>query len=674
MLGIFSDGIWRIPYLNTFLPGEHSKLSTRKAIPEGIKAIAVWGYRPSAIKPAALAKAAGVPIVRLEDGFIRSLGLGVEGSPPLSIVVDEQGIYYDASTPSSLEWLIKDSAGNTEYTAEAAGLMQAIVANDLSKYNQAPPFVPAINPSTAVLVIDQTFSDVSVTMGNASAESFEQMLAAAKQENPDSEIWVKVHPDVLCGKKSGYFSLTHAEPRVKLLSADVSPQSLLRQVDKVYVVTSQYGFEALLAGKKVVCFGQPWYSGWDLTDDRHPQASVLAARRKPATLDDLFIAAYLRYCRYCHPITGESTTLAYLLEWLTQQRTYRLNRTGTLWAPGLSLWKSAILKPYLSAKGNSVRFSRECNTASACVVWGTRGESKWNTQAAAQGIPVWRMEDGFIRSSGLGSDLLAPLSLVLDKSGIYYDASRPSDLETLLNNSELSALQLARSSQLHQQLITSKISKYNLGHDWSLPAEAKGKKVILVPGQVEDDASILTGARSINTNRELLRTVRERNPQAFIVYKPHPDVIVGNRTGHIDARDTALWADCLALDADIIQCIEHADELHTMTSLSGFEALLHGKKVHCYGLPFYAGWGLTEDEHPLPRRTRQLSLSDLIYQTLIAYPTYIHPQRMTPMMPEEAVMFLSHAPRGEMKANKKKIGKLTRQYRKLLMFYKVRFG
>ena len=35
------------------------------------------------------------------------------------------------------------------------------------------------------------------------------------------------------------------------------------------------------------------------------------------------------------------------------------------------------------------------------------------------------------------------------------------------------------------------------------------------------------------------------------------------------------------------------DEVHTLTSLTGFEALLRGIEVHAYGGPFYAGWGLT---------------------------------------------------------------------------------
>lgn len=674
VLGIFSAGIWRIPCLESLLPGKPVRLSVLKAIPEHISAVAVWGHRPSAEKPVALAKAAGLPVIRLEDGFIRSLGLGVQRCPPLSMVIDYQGIYYDASTPSSLEQLIQDSAGNQAISDTANALMQTLVEEDLSKYNQASPFVAPVPMPNAVLVVDQTYGDVSVTKGNASANSFQTMLNQAVQENPDTEIWVKVHPDVLCSKKKGYFSALQQNAQVRLFTEDVSPQSLLRHMQKVYVVTSQYGFEGLMAGKPVICFGQPWYAGWGLTDDRHPQANTLAARRGNATLNDLFAAAYLRYTRYRHPVTGKPTTLCCVVEWLALQRRHALERRGTLWAPGLSLWKTAVLRPYLKTTGNNVRFARQCPNANALIAWGTNGEAKWKKHADAQNIALWRMEDGFIRSSGLGSDLLAPLSLVLDKSGIYYDASRPSDLENQLNTSQLNAYQCERADALRRQLVLNKVSKYNLGKDWQLPHEASGKKVILVPGQVEDDASIATGALSIKTNSALLRTVRERNPDAYIVYKPHPDVLVGNRKGQIPAEDVARWANCQALDADIIQCIQYADELHTMTSLSGFEALLHGKEVHCYGMPFYAGWGLTQDEHTLSRRTRQLVLEDLVWQTLIAYPTYIHPQRLEPMTAEEAAEWLSSAPRGEMKITQKNIGRLARQYRKVKMFYKIRFG
>ncbi|MFU0921703.1 capsular polysaccharide biosynthesis protein [Kluyvera sichuanensis] len=672
MIGIYSSGIWKTPHLETFLgePGikltPHSNLASTR-----LRAIAVWGERPSAQRPIKLALQAGVPILRLEDGFTRSLGLGVNGAPPLAMVIDDLGIYYDARTPSRLEKLIQLAVTNPYHDSEALRAIAMMVNHDLSKYNHAPPFSKHSSGKEIVLVIDQTFGDISVTLDGANEELFSAMLSSACREHPQAEIWVKTHPDVLSGKKRGYFNTLPTNPHVRLFVEDVSPQSLLRHVSTVYTATSQYGIEALMAGKKVVCFGLPWYAGWGLTDDRHPDAPALAARRGSAPLTALVSAAWLHYTRYIDPDTGERTTLFDVLDYLHLNRTHQLARRGHLWAPGMTLWKSSVVKPFLGTTDNQVSFSRLCKKATACIVWGIQGEARWKDKAAEGNLPIWRMEDGFLRSSGLGSDLLPPLSLVLDKTGIYYDATRPSDLEKLLSHSLLTVEQQQRASRLHQHLVKNKLSKYNLGKRWQCPS-TDDKRVLLVPGQVENDASIATGTLSINTNLALLRTVRERHPDAFIIYKPHPDVITGNRPGHIAEEEMTRLADCVALDADIIECIQQADELHTMTSLSGFEALLHGKQVYCYGQPFYAGWGLTVDEHPNARRQRSLTLLDLIYQTLIAYPTYIHPHDQRVITAEAAAAWLMAQARPAMTA-KKKANRLVRLCRKAINFYRVKF-
>ena len=206
MIGIFSAGIQRIPHLEAFLGEPCRKLSLLRPVPDGITRIAVWGYRPTGEKAVARAEQSGLPVLRLEDGFIRSLGLGVSGCPPLSMVLETQGMYYDASKPSTLEMLILQREENQPLQDTARQAMQIIVEGDLSKYNQAPACTKAKPECGAVLVVDQTFGDMAVVYGNAGAEQFEQMLQAAMAENPTSEIWVKIHPDVLLGKKAGYFT------------------------------------------------------------------------------------------------------------------------------------------------------------------------------------------------------------------------------------------------------------------------------------------------------------------------------------------------------------------------------------------------------------------------------------------------------------------------------------
>ena len=69
-----------------------------------------------------------------------------------------------------------------------------------------------------------------------------------------------------------------------------------------------------------------------------------------------------------------------------------------------------------------------------------------------------------------------------------------------------------------------------------------------------------------------------------------------------------------------------ADELWTMTSTMGFEALLRGVPVACLGAPFYAGWELTQDLGDVPdRRKVEVSLAGLVHATLIDYPRYWDP-------------------------------------------------
>jgi capsular polysaccharide export protein len=239
------------------------------------------------------------------------------------------------------------------------------------------------------------------------------------------------------------------------------------------------------------------------------------------------------------------------------------------------------------------------------------------------------MEDGFIRSVGLGSDLIAPLSLVLDKRGIYFDPRQPSELEEILAEGNFSEEELAQACEVRRLIVERGLTKYNLEPRSPANWPSGGRPVILVPGQVEDDASIRFGCSDIRTNAGLLRAAREAAHEAFIVYKPHPDVMSGNRKGKLDLDQARQWADHIESGLSVISCIEACDEVHTMTSLTGFDALLRGKRVVTYGEPFYAGWGLTTDRSrggaALGRRKRRLTLDELVAGTLLRYPLYWDP-------------------------------------------------
>lgn len=627
---VFSKKILEIPGLANFVEG--SPVPYDRHLERDAHAVAGWGNKATTAKARACAKRLGLPFIALEDGFVRSIGVG-DDDPPLSMVVDHQGIYYDGRFPSELERLIGTGLGDAE-SARAKRLQQLWCSSRVSKYNYAGDYQGAL-VGPYVLVVDQTWGDASVEYGLANAASFSRMLDCALDENPDARIVLKVHPEVMLGRKQGYFDVAAlaGNPRVTVLGDDVHAAGLIAAAEAVYVVTSQMGLEGLLWGKRVRTFGMPFYAGWGLTDDELPAP----ARRKPVVMDNLVHAALVAYPRYIDPETAERCEPERVIDWMGFQRRMRGRFPEVLYAVGFSDWKKPIVTEYF--QGSSVRFAQRLQQVpigAPVIGWGLKSLEppvRWYEFGARPGVEenladrvVIRIEDGFLRSVGLGAELVRPLSWVVDRRGIYYDATRPSDLEHILQSEVFEPALLTRAHALRERIVSFGLTKYNVGSGgWQRPAGAA--RVILVPGQVETDASITYGAPEgvckVRRNMELLRAVRQANPDAYLVYKPHPDVRAGLRVRGRDEGSAQQWCDEQVTDVPMGELLGLVDEVHVITSLAGFEALLRGKKVTCYGQPFYAGWGLTVDLAPPARRTRRLSLGELIAGVLILYPTYV---------------------------------------------------
>jgi capsular polysaccharide export protein len=257
---------------------------------------------------------------------------------------------------------------------------------------------------------------------------------------------------------------------------------------------------------------------------------------------------------------------------------------------------------------------------------------------------------------------------VLDRKGIYYDSSGPSELECILEKGGFDDKLLERARRIRQEIIRKEITKYNVGtrtvKELNLP---RGQELILVPGQVENDASILHSSSRIITNLKLLEAVRDVRPNAFILYKPHPDVLAGNRPGGVPPETALKSCDLIVGNISAAALTGVVDEVHTMSSLTGFEALLRGKQVHTYGGPFYGGWGLTTDRQRFPRRTRKLTLDELVAGTLILYPTYYDWDSGQFCQPETILRRLS--PQPNLRSGSGSNGTITKLIRLLLSPY-----
>ncbi len=605
-----------------------------------------WGRKKSFFKAQALAGKKGFKALCLEDGFVRSLGLGKDGYPPLSLVVDETGIYFDALQPSDLENLIlKDESLKDNLRAQHA--IDQILKFGITKYNQKFQTIDLgkfDRKIRNILVIDQTFGDQSIKYAGATPDTFKSMLTQACLDHPEATIWVKTHPDVLAGKAQSHFQpQDFASSNIQVLTEAYNPIELLGYMSEVYVVSSQLGFEALLCGKNVHCFGVPWYADWGLTDDQYAPLEILNGRRGvKRSLNHLFASAYFHYARYVNPVTGERCECEDIIDLIIPNIEFQKHLGQSYIAYGFSPWKKKFIADFLSFPKLSLKFQRYLKPKKnqPTLAWGKKAQRLKDQNY----LNVITVEDGFIRSVGLGATLIRPCSLVFDDVGIYYDATKPSGIENLLNQVNLTEQQLQRARDLQQKLIDLNISKYNVGESRPLN-RPQHSRVLLVVGQVEDDMSIQLGGIGIKTNLDLLKQVRGDHPDSYIIYKPHPDVQTGLRVGKISDQDMLTYANQIELNTSILECFEICDEVHTITSLSGFEGLIRGLKVYCYGLPFYAGWGLTQDLFSSQRRNnKNITLEALLYVTLVEYPTYNLPHTRAsgiPLVrPEDVIAYI----------------------------------
>lgn len=320
----------------------------------------------------------------------------------------------------------------------------------------------------------------------------------------------------------------------------------------------------------------------------------------------------------------------------------------------ISGWKKFFLKKFFAKKKRNILFLNKlskttgANNSNTKLIWASRFKNflAKNKDFAINQNDKFLIEDGFIRSIGLGCNFIPASSLCIDSNAMYYDGTKESDLENIIREICLNESQEDRIKKIIQTIIENNISKYNShllvkhknsndnynsiikqiksARDDNKLNIQNSKKVIFVVGQVADDASITSYNSDIKDIVSLIKYIRAKNPRAFIIYRPHPDVMVKKRRGeqaHMMEISTLcdILVDC---EIPITQILPEIDELHTISSLVGFEALVRGKQVFTYGMPFYAGWGLTQDYHKNDRRGVKKNIYELAYACLISYPLY----------------------------------------------------
>ena len=278
-----------------------------------------------------------LPIITTEDSFIYNVLPAVDKNK-LADESDRQHLgltfnnilhFESQFEPDIVKMLESDWSLTREQRLHSIALIKQIIDAEISKYNsQIVKFYNIIprelQGNKLCLVVDQVYGDQSIIGANATPATFKNMLITAANDNPYHAIVVKTHPVSKIGKRTAFFTnevIKDVENQIKrkifCITGSVNPISLLKSVDKVYVVSSGLGLESILLKKKVVTFGCPFYSGFGLTDDRNPKAKK---RKRKLTVEELFYKVYLEWTHWMDPISGKKMTIEEVINRIIKRR------------------------------------------------------------------------------------------------------------------------------------------------------------------------------------------------------------------------------------------------------------------------------------------------------------------------------------------------------------------
>ncbi|MEM8650228.1 MAG: hypothetical protein AAGF54_06835 [Pseudomonadota bacterium] len=597
-----------------------------------------WGAKKSGLRANLLAAKHHRKLLLLEDGFLSSFRPG-KREVKHSYFIDTRGIHFDRCALSDLQEQIQKDNFDDEEIQRAHKCINDIRNLRLSKYNHSADLKNLTGHEMPerpyVLIVEQVAGDASLPAELPTIEQYRQMLMLASKKYPDLPIVIRTHPASKIS--SPLLSLVKSEGYQVYVCPPCNIWDALDGAHALCTISSHVGFEALMAGIQVETFGSPFYAGWSLTSDHHSRLVPSGV----STLAKLFIAAYIRQSKYIDIHTGQLCEIETAIEQLSTISQARRPNRRRVHTVNFSPWRRHVTKPFLVGALGQAKHHRKLKSAEkeamkddgVVALWGAK-------EATPRQAKFMRLEDGFIRSNGLGADLHRPLSICTDGPFLYFDNRGESRIESLLRNHKFENELLNRARELHKNLIRTKVSKYGTGEVADtivVPNSTNSQLKILVPGQVVDDAALVYGNSRVKDNYSLVYETRERFPESYIVFKEHPDVVAKLR----DGGPMPIDADTIVRDGSVLEWIDWADRIETISSLTGFEALLRGCPVGVYGVPFYAGWGLTDDRNPEGSRNIQRSLDELVAASLILYPSYIHPRSLLPCSPEKIISELN---------------------------------
>ena len=618
-----------------------------------------------------------IQVLRMEDGFIRSEGLGSSHVLPYSVCLDQTGIYFDSRVSSDLEVLLSsyDFDADPDLMREAEICLALIRQHKLTKYNEPQTSFAAslygAKARTRILVVGQVEDDQSVLFGCDRKITNNDVVRLAAQENPGAQIIYKVHPDVLAGKRAELSNPDDISSLALVVREGMSLDDALTGVDRVYTISSLGGLEALFRGVPVTTLGAPFYAGWGLVDARQETPR----RTRSLTLQQLFAGAYLKYARYFDPQTGAPSALRDVLDKLALRSMHdagaqefqegvlsgALAQAGpqALSEPGLAEvilfgfpHPPALLRQVMGdAKVHLINKAikpadfkkqwvpkiRQANAE--LYVWGGNLPGPLRAHLGVFLSKQIAVEPGFIHQMGIQPDAFSPFFWNLDGIGLSYEVEKETALVHVLGNDpyiEDEAL-FSQAQRLKSYILDSLRAKAQPVAMEQL-RELLGPRTaprILVLGQPEDHVSVKQAGLKHYSSNDLVVMARTEHPDAQIIYRPDVANEKQKRPGLSNPQAVLGLCTQVPSSANLSVLLDECDHVYTISHIGGFEAVLRGKPVTLLGAPFYGGWGLTEDRQVPPYRTRTLTVDQLFAGACLQYPRMIDPVYKKKVLPAE---------------------------------------
>lgn len=310
---ITNEQLRRLLGANTLVRFNKTPKEETTRLLSGVDALVQWGKSDSApnIVLQTTARTLGKKILYLDSGLVRvpdTVALSPLGA---SIIVDDQAPHYETRLPSRLEDRLQHGAALTpeqeRYARAAVALLYATPNSDNTP--------SASSDAPAVLIIDQSQSDPYFSRNAVTFADFETMVCDALKDWPNRTIYIyREAGDDGHLSQSRLLNAGIASEHIRFLEHTSAPHELFANTEAVYTVSSKLGFEALLSGKSVTCYGQPFYSGWGLTADKQP----MARRTRQRSVLDIFHYACVDAARYADPQTDEQIDLQSFLSRMSE--------------------------------------------------------------------------------------------------------------------------------------------------------------------------------------------------------------------------------------------------------------------------------------------------------------------------------------------------------------------